>query len=172
MQIVQSQKRTVKRIDQSVVEYALAIPILLLGVLLLLEFGRMVTTFAFVNLASREGARYGASVGLADSGELHYLDCAGIREKTIRHTGFTSLNHTDINISYETGPNGSLKFASCEDLATFAGYDAINFGDQIVVEVSKDMDLILNYFGLNIEPITISSASSQSITMNFRRAGP
>jgi len=172
MQIVQSHKRLDKRIDQSLVEYALAIPIIFLGVLLMLEFGRMVTTFAFVNLASREGARYGATIGPSVNGEFHYLDCAGIRERTIQHTALTDLSHNNVNISYEAGTNGTLKYASCEDLTSFAGYDAINFGDRIVVEVSKDIDLILNYFGFDLEPITITSASSRSIVLNFRRAGP
>lgn len=171
MQIVQSRNRIEKQIDQSVVEIILAIPVLILGILFLLEIGRMGATLAFVNLASREGARYGAAVVPTENGILNYYDCNGIRERTIRHTTLTDLSGSNVNISYETGTGGALKYASCEDLAAFRMYDSITFGDNIVVEVSKDMNLLISSLGLDLEPITISSSSSRSISLSLKLAG-
>ena len=62
---------------QGMVEFALVLPILLLIIFGTIEFGRMIAFQSSVTLASREAARYAASVGEV-SGTPHYADCGGI----------------------------------------------------------------------------------------------
>ena len=62
----------------SLVEFALILPILVLLILGIIDFGRFVATNSTVNNATREATRYGSSVGLSGSGVPRYADCDGI----------------------------------------------------------------------------------------------
>ena len=64
---------------QGLVEFALILPIFLTLIMGIVEFGRLMITYAGVASASREATRYGASVGTNASGVEHYRDCDGIR---------------------------------------------------------------------------------------------
>jgi len=52
---------------QALIEFALVLPILLLVLLGIMEFGRMIMTVNVLNQAAREGARIGAVTSDADS---------------------------------------------------------------------------------------------------------
>ena len=52
---------------QSLIEFALVLPILLLVLLGIMEFGRMIMTANVLNQAAREGARLGAVTSDADT---------------------------------------------------------------------------------------------------------
>jgi len=53
---------------QAIVEFAIALPILLALLVGILEVGRMLFIYAAVTNASREAVRYASAVGLDDSG--------------------------------------------------------------------------------------------------------
>jgi len=60
------------RRGQGMVEFALAIPIFLMLVLGIIEFGRMFLMYTSVFAGAREGARYGAAVEtVCDTSGLH-----------------------------------------------------------------------------------------------------
>ena len=61
------------------VEFGLALPILLLVVYGLIESGRAVFIYASVATAARQAARYGSATGDNGAGTLYYNDCSGIR---------------------------------------------------------------------------------------------
>src|SRR5688572_10189771 len=63
---------------QSLVEFALVLPLCLLLLMAVVDFGRMMAMNAAAATASREGARYGVAHG--ESGSPQYVDCAGIRQ--------------------------------------------------------------------------------------------
>ena len=52
-----------KTLAQGIVEFALILPILLLLVLGIIEFGRLIFMYAIVTSSSREAVRYGAATG-------------------------------------------------------------------------------------------------------------
>ena len=82
----QSREKNTKR-GQTLVEFALAIPIFLLLIFGIFEFGRVILTYASVFSASREAARYGASI--EDVGSIpRYKDCTGIEEAARRVGGW------------------------------------------------------------------------------------
>src|SRR5690242_330805 len=69
---------------QGMVEFALALPVLLLLILGIFAFGHLFFVYSLVTSASREASRYGAAVGETDSGALRYQDCDGILAAAVR----------------------------------------------------------------------------------------
>src|SRR5512143_4259638 len=63
---------------QAMVEFALALPILLLVVYGLIETGRLLFMYASVVTAARQAARYGSATGDIGTGTRYYNDCNGI----------------------------------------------------------------------------------------------
>ncbi len=93
---------------QGIVEFALVIPILLTLMFGIFEFGRAFWIYSAVTSASREAARYGSSVSDNGSGTPYYLDCDGIRAAARRIGGPGQVIDSDISITYEEGPGGSV----------------------------------------------------------------
>jgi Flp pilus assembly protein TadG len=71
-------KRKKDRKGQGAVEFALMLPVLMLLILGLIEFGRLIFLYITVNSAGREAARYGMAMGDGPSGVPQYYDCDGI----------------------------------------------------------------------------------------------
>lgn len=81
-------------------EFAIALPVLLMILVGTFEVGRLIFTYAAVNNASREAARYASAVGLNDAGNDKYRDCAAIREMAKRSAFFINLPNNNIQIKY------------------------------------------------------------------------
>ena len=95
---------------QGMVEFALAIPIVLLMIWGIIEGGRLLFTYSTVAAASREAARYGAGVGLNTAGGVvQYKDCAGIIAAAERVGVFAGVDGTfgNVSVEYDTGPGTS-----------------------------------------------------------------
>jgi hypothetical protein len=91
-----------RRSGQGLLEFALAIPIFLLLVLGIIEFGRMFLMYTSLFAAAREGARYGAAVDTL-------CDATGLQDAA-RRVGFFAGN-MNIGVQYDDG-YGHLK--ACE----------------------------------------------------------
>lgn len=96
-----SQKHNlIKERAQAIVEFAIALPVLMMRLVGILEVGRMVFIYVAVNNASREAARYASAVGLADGGVYNkYQYCTGIREVTKQSAFIVPLTDAEISIS-------------------------------------------------------------------------
>jgi Flp pilus assembly protein TadG len=141
---------------QGVLEFALALPVMLLLILGIIEFGRMMITYTALSSASREAARYGAAVGDDGAGTLSkFEDCDGIREAAKRVTdAFVIIEDANITIQYDRGP-GTAFYASCSP-----DPDAVQLGDRIVVNVSGTYTPIIDFgFG----DFTVVSESKRTI---------
>lgn len=139
---------------QSLVELGLVLPILLALILGIVELARMLTIYSAVTAASREGARYGISVGESTPGIPRYLDCAGIRDAAKRAAVLILLSDPGIEINYDHG-DVSQSIASCD-----AGppAEAVQSGDRIVVTISASYEPIVPLISLPAHPITASTA--------------
>ena len=73
---------------QSMVEFSMVLPILMVVIFGLLEVGRAVFMYAAVTNASREAVRYATAYGVNESDVLHYQNCAAIG---MRPGGWLSL---------------------------------------------------------------------------------
>ena len=81
------------------VEFALVLPILLVTMFGIMEFGRLLFIYVTTASASREAARYAAAVGISDNGVEFYNDCAGIRAAAQRVGVLAGIQNNDIIIS-------------------------------------------------------------------------
>lgn len=116
---------------QSLVEFALILPVLLLLIVGTIEFGALMTSYIMVESASREAARYAATVGDDGPGTLNrFEDCAGIRQAALRVSSPLQAVST-IVIEYDNGPGTpSLTPAGCPPPA-----DQVGLGTRVVVRV-------------------------------------
>ncbi len=137
---------------QGMVEFALILPILLMVVLGVIEFGRLLFFYSSVTSASREGARYGSAVGNVN-GVPRYADCDGIRDAALKAGAFADMESDDIGIQYDDGI--SVKDAACPPGTT------INLADRIVITALGNyspivplIDVFFSENGLDITSIT------------------
>jgi hypothetical protein len=144
---------------QGMVEFALILPILLMIVLGVIEFGRLLFFYSSVTSASREGARYGSAVGNVN-GVPRHSDCVGIRDAALKAGVFAGVEADDISIQYDDGT--SVKDASCPPTST------INLADRIVVTALTNytpMVPIIDVFfpddGLDISSVTARTIIKQ-----------
>jgi len=160
------EKRTAWRHrGQGLVEFMLVLPVLLLITLGVVEFGRLFAIYSMVTSASREAARYGASVGDNGSGTPRYLDCAGMRAAAKRMSVLTTLSDSDIQITFDHGDTSSV-IATC-DSHPIPG--SIALGDRVMVRVNAHYEPIVPL--VNIPVHTITSMTARTILKEID-AGP
>lgn len=150
------------RPGQSMVEFALVMPLLLVLLFGIIEFGRLLLFYSSVVSASREGARYGSAAGDVGDSTAHYEDCAGIRAAARRVGFFAGISDADIHISYDTGSASaptSYRYICSDDPLTGI-IDPTELGDRITVVVSATFEPVLGL--IPIEPITLSSETSRT----------
>ncbi|MBT3336610.1 MAG: pilus assembly protein [Anaerolineae bacterium] len=94
---------------QSMVEFALVLPVLLVLVFGLMEAGRLLFIYGSVTTASREAVRYGSATGDNGSGTPKYLDCTGIQ--TAAETMGFILPISSVDIIFT---RGGTTFADCD----------------------------------------------------------
>jgi hypothetical protein len=105
------------------VEFALALPILLLVMLGIIEFGYVFTVYSGVFNASREGTRYGA----VNPKDLSGVDAAA-RGKII----LADPSAVNFEISYDKGPGTTI----------FTDPGQVQIGDRIVLSITYDLPAI------------------------------
>ena len=120
--------KTKREVAQTMVEFALVFPFILLITYGLIEFGRMVFIYAAVTGSAREGARYGAAAGNFNT--RYYMDCAGILNAVQRGAILTPINPANISIWYDHGPDTNHIKNSCPPKDA-NGMDEIDMGDRI-----------------------------------------
>ena len=69
------------------VEFALALPLLLVLLYGVLESGRLLFIYASTVTAARQAVRYGSATGTSPNGVPYFSDCAGI-EAAAQNVGF------------------------------------------------------------------------------------
>ena len=171
----QSIGRKSKSRAQAMLEFALALPVLLLVVYGLIETGRLLFIYASTVTAARQAIRYGSATGDGPNGVPFYQDCDGIRA-AVQNVGFINrFDAADIEITYDRGVStedengdGVVNFRDIAQISSpapecdggFAGFD-IRSGDRIHVGVSTDWSPIVPL--VPFEAFTISSESARTI---------
>lgn len=90
---------------QAMVEFAIALPVLLLLLYGILEAGRFLFIYSSVVTASRQAVRYGSATGQGSTAVIRYRDCAGIRQAAQRADYLNAFEDADIHIFHDDGPN-------------------------------------------------------------------
>jgi hypothetical protein len=146
---------------QGMVEFALVLPMLLLVMFAVIEFGRLLFIWSAVFTASREAARYGAAAGSPGNYDPYYRDCAGMAAAARRISNLAGLS--TITISYDHGVGNPI--GSCPSNIP----DVISLGDRVQVSVSTTYQPILPL--VRIPPIPISSNASRTILKDISISG-
>jgi Flp pilus assembly protein TadG len=154
--LARNRKHGQKQLGQGVVEFALALPIMLVVIMGIVDFGRMMITYTAVASASREAARYGAAVGDDGDGTLaKFEDCVGIRETAQRvASSFIVVEDANVTIQYDRGP-GTAFYANCAP-----DPDAVQLGDRVVVHISATFKPI---FPIGFSEFDVISESRRTI---------
>jgi hypothetical protein len=149
-------ERDERSLGQGIVEFALALPTMLLLVLGIVEFGRFTITYIAISAASREAARYGAAVGDYDSVIIPpYEDCPGILDAAKRvGDAFLQIDDTNIFIQYDKGP-GTTIYSTCPP-----GEGNVQLGDRIVVRITATYEPLVP---IGIERFDLVSESKRTI---------
>jgi hypothetical protein len=136
-------------------------PLLLIVIVSIIDFGRLLFTISSVASASRDAARYGASVGTDIYDIAHYQDCTGLRNTINRLSYFIEL---ELVVEYdEDGPGGVLPIEYCQlGLDSDPTVDAI-LGSQIVVRAKGFFrSFVLNDL-IKLQPFPITSETRRTI---------
>ncbi len=153
-------KRKLSSKAQAMVEFALTLPILLLIIIGVFEAGRLLFYYVAVNTASRDAARYGATVG-TNGGVPHYYDCATITQIAQSRGFIATINN--VTIGYDHGPQANgvnpATFGNC------AAQHSLADGDRIVVTAEAVFTPIVKEIGgIRIfNDITVRSTSYRTI---------
>lgn len=140
---------------QGLVEFALIMPVFLLLVLGIVEFGRLMVAYSSVSTASRDAARFAVSVGESGGGIPHYQDCLGIREAAEKVTLFADAL---IVITVDAdGPGGAAPVEYCQVGKTTDPIE-VALGTQISVSVSDVYEPLVPIVELPDIPIISESA--------------
>ncbi len=144
------------------VEFALALPILLLLLYGMLETARLLFIYASTVTAARQAVRYGSATGISPNGVPYYNDCAGIRAAA-QAVGFLNrFENDDIMISYDGGVNNaSGNPIPLNPTPTCGSFENVKSGDRIIVSVSTDWAPLVPI--VPFSPFTITSTSSRTI---------
>jgi Flp pilus assembly protein TadG len=149
------------RRGQSLVEFGLVLPFVLLTFMAILEFGWYAAVAAATASASREAAHYGSTVGTDGSINPgpHYIDCAGIRAAARSTTGpLITLTDAQIAITYE---GGAIPCASGASRPAAADIDRF---DRVVVTVTVNYAPLTPIFPTFVPgPYDIVSVDRRSI---------
>lgn len=141
---------------QSMVEFVLALPVLLILIMGTMEFGRFLAIYSMTNSASREAARFGAGVGDSGPGTgIHYLDCDGIRAAAAR-VSTALLAVGTVVIEYDNGPGTPVFAPVCPPPGA-----QVELGTRIIVRVTANYEPVVPF--VPIGPIDITSETKRTI---------
>ena len=153
---------------QGMVEFALVLPVLLLVLFGIIEFGRLLFIYVTTTSASREAARYGTAVGGNANDLPRYRDCDGMRAAAKKVGILANLRDEDIFIWYDYGPG-----------ATSYGFDCapnvdVPLGSRVVVQVRTPFSPIVPMTPININQVEAVSARTivKDISVGVAAAPP
>jgi Flp pilus assembly protein TadG len=143
---ITGKKRTT---GQGLVEFALILPILLLLVCGIVDFGWMVFNYSQLYNGLREGLRYGSVTGY--SGTAQYKQCDNIRKRIMEQANMSGVKASDITITYDNGDpatgigtcpaGGSVSITGSRAADPCPPTDFCN-GDRVVVDVNVNVQFL------------------------------
>ncbi len=166
-QIQKLRRRAATRLSlkrgQGLVEFALVLPVLVLLLIAVMEFGYFFFVYSTVNNAAREAVRYGSAVGQSANGVPFYQDCAGIREVVTRIGRYANIQDDDVTISFDSGP-GTTSTIVCQSMEASHSNELV-LNQRIIVEVD------VNYYPIILRPnmptIPIHALSARTLLISL-----
>ncbi|MBN1642890.1 MAG: pilus assembly protein [Anaerolineae bacterium] len=125
------------------VEFALTIPLLLVILVGMAEFGRIFAIYTNLFNAAREGARYGI---------VYPTDVAGILSAAQSRVSLVPPAEVTFTINYDSGPGTSLKSS-----------DSLIDGDRVIVNAYHDLQPMLPLLRPILQGLYIDTTSARTI---------
>lgn len=169
-----SRKRT---LAQAMVEFALALPILLMVIYGMLEAGRLLFIYSSVISATRNAVRYGSADGTSPNGMPYYQDCAGITAAANQLAfiaPFSNISVTyDAGLSYPAGAPQPISGPPAISLSTqcsnIGSWPTFLSGYRVDVQVQAQYSPIIAIQNLipSFQPLTITSQTSRTLLLSI-----
>ena len=155
---------------QSLTEMALTLPILMLLVMGIMDFGRMLFIYSQVSNAAREGARWGSVTGVVPQGtDPHFVDCDGIRQAVVsRFATVLDITDEDIKIHYDDGATQYGFNCNSGNPAS----SLIRQGDRIIVTVEGEFEFLTPGVSSFVPSMHVSFTAARTIMRGGNRAEP
>jgi hypothetical protein len=142
---------------------AVVLPLLLLVVLGIFEFGRYIAETNTVANASREAARYAIATGPGNGGVPRYADCDGMRTSAKQFGVLGRPEDGNITLQYED--DSGTVFLACSG-SSVVPEDIAN-GDRISVTVNRPFRVIVPIIGNFLDGLVIESTTKRTIVKEF-----
>jgi uncharacterized repeat protein (TIGR01451 family) len=171
--MMSSKKDNRKSAGQSMLEFALILPLLMTLTLGIIEFGRILFLYSSVTNAGRTATRYGLAVGNSPNGVPYYVDCAGIVATAQNAILLDTGSPVVVTVRYDRDANPDpsdptapkmIPLGNCGTLSA----DQIGQGDRLVVEVQTQVRPIVSF--LPISPLNISTTNARTILKDIQFA--
>ena len=131
---------------QGLTEFALILPILLLLLTGIIEFGYAFTVYTGMFNAAREGTRYGI---------VNPMDKANIKKAAEDKMLLVDPNEVDVTIVYDEGPSAGSSFTDTTQ---------VEIGDRVQVHVTYDLPTITPMIQPIVSSLHIESRAARTIT--------
>lgn len=144
---------------QALVEFALILPILLMIVMGIIDFGRMLYLYSQLSNGLREGARYGSLTGPDDTNP-QYTNCAGIRQ-SVKDTLAIPLPDSELSITIAYDDGKTAYAFNCNG-NTRPNPSLLSRGDRVLVSGTVKFAFltpIISSFG----PLDVKMTSARTI---------
>jgi hypothetical protein len=168
-------KRTKNR-GQGLVEFALVLPILLMMIFGIIDFGRVLTTYAMASNSLRDALRLAEIIGYQDVGQDPvYIQCDRMWE-TIKRTFFLGLTDADIQINYldndDADPlDGVAIVASCTPGGPNPDPNALRNGDMLHISFNTSIRPLTPLLGRFVPAVTMTFSGQRTIVKNIEMSG-
>ena len=146
----------------ALLEMALVLPLFVVLLFGIVDFGRYFAAASSVNTASRESARYGSSVGDSINGIPRFTDCDEIIAAGTSYGVAHNIESGNYTISYDHGPE-TAEFATCPFGGPSPDPSAFTDSDRVVVHVSTTFEFITPLLGDLIGSVTLDSVDKRSL---------
>jgi len=135
-------KKRKRQQGQSLVEFVLILPLLLLMIFGIFEFGRVTFTYSQVTSQTRNALRYGISLGYTSS--ANYLDCAAMQD-VADNIYFASTVQTDVIYFLASEDAARATPHSCTTDGAITDGD-VTQGDILQIQTIAHLDTIVPFF--------------------------
>jgi Flp pilus assembly protein TadG len=166
----------VKSRGQAIVEFAIALPVLLLLLYGIIEAGRLVFLYSTVINASRQAVRYGATTGLGNGtgnvNEPRYQDCDGIRTAAKAAAYLGPFLDSDITIKYDTGPSTTQNTFCSSGSQTDNTFRPTGNTNRLEVTVQKQFTPLVQLIPFTPRTIKATSARTVLVSVSIQVTAP
>ena len=129
---------------QGMVEFALILPVVLLVMLGVIEFGYIFTVYSGMFNAAREGTRYGVA---------NPQDVTGIIATARKKIFMIDPSAVNISMVYDQGPGGTV----------FTDPDLVDIGDRVVISVTYDLPMITPVIQPIVSSLLIKTEAARTV---------